>query len=277
MLQPGLSRWIWAVCIVGIALTAAGLMWTQRGPSWANKLFLERMTWPEVHAALEGGYKTVIIPTGGTEQNGPHVTLGKHNVVVEHTSREIAKKLGNTLIAPVIRYVPEGEAAPNPTGHMLWPGTISLPDPVFQQLLEATIRSLASHGFDEILLIGDSGGNQAAQSRAATAMNLEFANTGVTVQHVSDYYESNGQIAFLKAQGFSVEQIGNHAALRDTSELLYVKAGEVGRSETPVPSGWRAGFDGRPDLATQAIGKAMILLKVNAALEQIHRKRDENS
>lgn len=276
MCQARLRRTIWAVCIVGAALITANLMWVQQTPDPTNDLFLEHMTWPEVHAALEDGYRTIIIPTGGTEQNGPHVTLGKHNFVVEYASREIAEQLGNTLIAPVIRYVPEGDVAPNPTGHMQWPGTISLPEPVFQQVLEATIRSLASHGFKEILLIGDSGGNQAAQSRTATSTSLELATTGVIVQHVSDYYEKNGQIAFLEEQGFSAEQIGNHAALRDTSELMYVNADEVGRSRAPVPPGWSAGFDGQPDLATREIGKLMVQLKVNAALTQIQRRRDAN-
>ncbi len=73
----------------------------------------------------------------------------------------IARRLGKTLVAPVIAYVPEGNIDP-PEGHMTSPGTISLPEPVFAAVLEATARSFIATGFKTILFIGDSGGNQAA-------------------------------------------------------------------------------------------------------------------
>ncbi|NVO54843.1 creatininase family protein [Rhodobacteraceae bacterium B1Z28] len=268
------SRNVWVFCLAGFAFATLNYFQAASATFRPKQLFLEEMTWPEVHAALEAGYRTVIIPTGGTEQNGPHAVLGKHNFVVAHTSAQIAERLGGTLIAPVIAYVPEGDFGASPTGHMQWPGTISLPGPIFEQLLEATIRSFALHGFDEILLIGDSGGNQAAQSRVAAAMNLEFAPSGIAVQHISDYYDNNGQIAYLESLGFDKEQIGTHAGLRDTSELFFVKPDEANRIPLPIPSGWNSGFNGRPDLATSEIGEALILLKIEVALTQIHRLRD---
>src|SRR5215813_15111361 len=100
-----------------------------------DTVFLERLTWTEVRDAVAAGKTTIIIPTGGTEQNGPHMAIGKHNVRVSANSERIARMLGNALVAPVIAYVPEGTIDP-PTGHMRFPGTISIPDPVFRQVLE---------------------------------------------------------------------------------------------------------------------------------------------
>src|SRR5271155_5884328 len=77
--------------------------------------YLEDLTWPEVKERMEQGTDTIIIPTGGTEQNGPHIAIGKHNWIVRYTSGEIAKQLGNALAAPVIAYVPEGAIRP-PSG-----------------------------------------------------------------------------------------------------------------------------------------------------------------
>ena len=71
---------------------------------------------------IAAGKTTVIVPTGGTEQNGPHIVLGKHNYLVKYKAGEIAKQLGNALVAPVMAYVPEGEITP-PTGHMRFAGT----------------------------------------------------------------------------------------------------------------------------------------------------------
>ena len=77
-----------------------------------GSVFLEELTWMEVRDAIAGGKTTVIIPTGGTEQNGPHIVLGKHNYLVKYKAGEIASRLGNALVAPVVAYVPEGNVDP---------------------------------------------------------------------------------------------------------------------------------------------------------------------
>src|SRR5262245_36264876 len=73
------------------------------------------MTWVEVRAALERGYTTVIVPSGGIEQNGPHMIIGKHDHLVRAGAHRIASELGRTLVAPVVSYVPEGTYEP-PSG-----------------------------------------------------------------------------------------------------------------------------------------------------------------
>src|ERR1700730_3812015 len=111
-----------------------------------DTVFLKRLTWDEVRDSMAAVKTTIIIPTGGTEQNGPHMAIGKHNVRVAANADAIARRLGNALVAPVVAYTPEGDIDP-PTGHMRFPGTISMPDPVFRQVLEYAARSLKQHGF----------------------------------------------------------------------------------------------------------------------------------
>ena len=233
---------IFAITAIGILIWANPKSLMSSPGFEPGTLRLEDMTWPEVHAAIEAGYRTAIIPTGGTEQNGPHAILGKHNYVVAHTSDRIARTLGHTLIAPVIAYVPEGEYGPNPTGHMKWPGTLTLPEPVFEQVLEATVHSLATHGFNEILLLGDSGGNQRAQANVAASLNHTFAEEGITIRHVSDYYGNNGQATYLLQNGFAEAEIGDHAGLRDTSELQFTHPAGIHTETTPVPPKYVAGI-----------------------------------
>ena len=122
-------------------------------------VFLEELTWTEVRDAIDSGTTTIIIPTAGTEQNGPHMVLGKHKFIVNYASAMIARELGNTLVAPVVTYVPEGDVN-NPTrGHLSKAGTITFPEEFYTKLLEYAARSLAVHGFTDIVMIGDSGGN----------------------------------------------------------------------------------------------------------------------
>ncbi len=235
---------------------------------------LEELTWTEVDLALAEGYRAILIPTGGVEQNGPHMILGKHNHVARAAAERIAQTHGQMLVAPVIAHVPEGAIAPAPTGHMRWPGTISLPEDVFEDVLEATARSLAAHGFETIYFIGDSLLNQEPQARVAARLDSDLSQAGTRVFHVGDYYGANGQIDALLEQGFSEGEIGGHAGIRDTSELLAVHPGGIRRHPVPAPAGRDAGYGGAPSKATAAIGQEMLRLKVDAALAQIERLSD---
>jgi creatinine amidohydrolase/Fe(II)-dependent formamide hydrolase-like protein len=126
-----------------IALILLGCLLAPAAPLAAqtpDTVLLEELTWTEVRDALRAGKTTVIVPVGGTEQNGPHMALGKHNARVKVLSERIARALGDALVAPVIAYVPEGAIAP-PTGHMRFPGTITVPEAAFEKVLVSAARS----------------------------------------------------------------------------------------------------------------------------------------
>src|SRR5262245_41187877 len=98
-----------------------------------DSVFLEELTWLEVRDAMRAGKRTAIVATGGIEMNGPYLALGKHNYVLRATTEAIARQLGDALIAPIVPFVPEGDIEPQ-TGHMRYPGTISLTADTFQRL-----------------------------------------------------------------------------------------------------------------------------------------------
>ena len=231
-----------------------------------DTVFIDELTWEETRDALKAGKTTVIVPTGGTEKNGYHMVLGKHNYVVSFAANQIARKLGNTLVAPTIQYVPEGD--PDRQG----PGSISLPSPAYDLLLDAAARSLKAHGFKDILFIGDSGGNQAGMTAVAKTLNDEWKGTGTRVYGLVDYYEQ-GRVhyrAWLEAEyGYPDATIGTHAGIPDTSQMLYVHPVGI-RAERMLPWGGPAdsGVSGDPALATAAIGRMGIAFKVNAAINQ---------
>lgn len=233
-------------------------------------VFLEELTWTEVRDAIDGGTTTVIIPTAGTEQNGPHMVLGKHKFIINHASAMIARELGDALVAPVVTYVPEGDVN-NPTrGHMSKAGTITLPEEYFVKLLEYAARSLAVHGFTDIVLIGDSGGNQNGMEQVALMLNEEWADDEVRLHFVGDYYSNNGFREWLVAQGETPETIGGHAGISDTSQLLAVDPRHI-RTDKLAPGGGfpDSGVSGDPTRASVERGVRGIRFKVDAALNQI--------
>lgn len=151
-----------------------------------NSVWIEELTWMEIRDAMAAGKTTAIVSTGGIEQNGPYLALGKHNYVLEGACEGIARELGNALCAPVIKLVPEGSHDP-PTGHMRYPGTLSLRAETFQMVLEDVGMSLAAHGFEHVVYIGDSGGNQRGMAAAAEALNGR--NTNTSFHYVPEFYE----------------------------------------------------------------------------------------
>jgi creatinine amidohydrolase/Fe(II)-dependent formamide hydrolase-like protein len=238
-----------------------------------NTVFLEELTWPEVRDALQGGKTTIIFPTGGTEQNGPHMALGKHNVIVKYAAERIARQLGNALVAPVLAYVPEGELTP--TGHMRFPGTITLPSAYFMKVTEFAARSFKLHGFKDIVLLGDSGGNQAGLRAVAETLNQEWAHSDVRVHFVADYYTSgyatSGDFAnWLRSQGETPADIGQHAGILDTSQLLAIAPGLI-RSDKLAAAGTNetTGVSGNPKRASVAYGRKGLELRISAAVAQI--------
>jgi creatinine amidohydrolase/Fe(II)-dependent formamide hydrolase-like protein len=155
-----------------------------------DTVFTEEMTWMEVRDAIRAGKTSAIVATGGLEQNGPHVVTGKHNFVLRSTTEAIARRLGNALVSPIVPFVPEGSIDP-PSGHMRYPGTISLREETFQALLEDVCASLKQHGFLDILLIGDSGGNARGMQATADSLNEEWRGGPTRVYHVAEYYEQD--------------------------------------------------------------------------------------
>lgn len=264
--------------LAGIVLMALALL-LPAGRALArapDTVQLAELTWTEIRAAVRSGKTTIIIPIGGTEQSGPYIAVGKHNARVAALSKRIARALGNALVAPAIAYVPEGNINP-PTSHMRFPGTISIPNDVFQGMLEAAAASFRVHGFTTIVLLGDHGGYQAALKTVAAKTNRLWAARHWTgrVLYVPEYYEAT-QTTFLRelaARGFGAEA-GTHASLADTSLMLAVDPSMVRLQElraAPKPGARDGVYGGDPRHASAALGQLGVDAQVTAAVQAIRR------
>ena len=168
-----------------------------------DTVWLEEMTLMDVRDAMKAGKTTIIVPTGGIEPNGPWLALGKHNYVLKANCDAIARKLGDALCAPIIPLVPEGTIEPQ-DGHMRTAGTLSMREETFQMMLTDVVHSLKMHGFQNIILIGDSGGNVTGMRTVAQKLNTE-CNGSPVVAHVPEYYDYNSVGRLLVQLGVTRE------------------------------------------------------------------------
>ena len=218
-------------------------------------LFLEDYTSPELAAAIRAGKTTVLVPVGGTEQNGAHMVLGKHNVRVKALADKVARELGNALVAPVVAYVPEGSVNP-PTGHMRYPGTLTVPADVYRKLLASAARSLRQAGFRDIVFLGDHGDYRKDNEAVARELDREWTGTPARAIALDAYYRASteGFARTLKGRGYSDAEIGQHAGLADTSLALAVDPALVRgdlMQQPPSP-----GVLGDPRRASAELGRA---------------------
>lgn len=179
-----------------------------------NTVWLEEMTWMDVRDAVAAGKKTVIVPTGGMEPNGPWLVTGKHNYVLHTNCDAIARKLGNALCAPIVKFVPEGSYDP-PSGHMTSPGTITAREGTFRALLTDIAASLKAHGFENIIYIGDSGGNQGGQRAVADSLTALWKGAPV-VAHVQEYYDYASVAKHMEGKGVHPSKVDG---LHDDPEI----------------------------------------------------------
>ena len=180
----------WRAVAAALLCIAAPLAFAQAPKPQQSAPFsvvLEDHTWPELRDAIKAGKTTILVPIGGTEQNGPHMVLGKHNARAWEFALRIAAELGNALVAPEVGYVPEGSIEP-PADHMRFPGTISIPEDAFEKTLEGAARSFRRHGFRDVVFLGDHGGYRKSLDRVADKLNHEWGAGGTRVHALPEYY-----------------------------------------------------------------------------------------
>jgi creatinine amidohydrolase len=241
-------------------------------PAYAQvqSVFIEDLTWPEVRDAIAGGKRTAIIYVGSTEQNGPHMVIGKHNFVARALARRIAEELGDALVYPILPYAVAGNALTR-TGHMRFPGTVTLAPEAFFGVVRGVGQSALAAGFKVVAMMGDHGGGQEELALAAKELSVEARANDARVLFIGDLYaKSRVQMRELLAKrGLPTDE--DHAGIHDTSALLAIETtpGQwVHKDKLPLAEA-KTGVQGHPQFATPELGKIYNDMKVDLAVKQI--------
>ena len=183
---------------------------------------LELITHTELTERLKNGWTSVFIVTGGTEERGPQDVLGGHNILAKNHATMAAKKLGHTIVAPVLPFAVNATGL-NANREMAdQPGPIQLPADVFKQVQLSMIDSMARSGFKDIFVMGDHGGGQQQMKEAAEEMDKKWSAKDVHVYYVSDFYNKTHDDVDMYLYEHKLP-IAGHGAMMETSEMLYLE------------------------------------------------------
>jgi creatinine amidohydrolase len=254
------------VAFAALVLSAAPLVAQQ-------SVYIEDLTWPEVQQAIQSGKTSAIIYTGSTEQNGPHMAIGKHNFIARWVAGAIAIKLGDALVYPTLPFAPTGDAVKR-TAHMRFPGSVSLTPQTYRSVVHDVALSAIDAGFHNVFIMGDHGDGQDALGAVAKELDAQWKPKGVRVFYVPDLYfkEKQQAHAYEASHGFPTHDV--HAGTDDTSELMaldgqhrWIRTDKLAPSQGAETA--RTGVDGDPTKATAALGDAFLQYKIDDAVSQI--------
>jgi creatinine amidohydrolase len=254
-----------ALMVVGM------LVWAVAASAQARSVYIEDLTWLEIRDAMAAGRTSAIIYTGGTEQNGPHMALVKHNLIAHHVAGRIADRLGTALVYPILPFTPAGDATEK-TGHMRFPGTVSLTSEVYLGVVRQVAQSAVAAGFKSVFVMGDHGGGQAELKLAAEGADADARRKGARVHYVDIATQSGQQMnAYMKERNITP---GAHAGVAETAQVMALDpGGRLIRRERfatsaagPEPAN---GMVADVSPATADLGKVFLDFKINGAIEQI--------
>jgi creatinine amidohydrolase len=213
--------------LAAAGMLAAGAAMAQQKEAQVD---IELMTYPEIYAAIhEQGKTTVLVVNGGTEQRGPHAVLGGHTLTAKPQGVDIARKLGNALLAPVMPFSIAG-------GHLRakTPGSVHLPGPIFAAVNEAVVDSMVVNGFKNIVLMGEHGGGQKELAEVAKKMDAKYSPQGVHVFFCGDFYDKT-QAEFYAWLISNNLPPSTHGGIADTSLMMYLGGDAWVRKDKMVP------------------------------------------
>ena len=171
-------------------------------------VFLGEMTTLEVEAFLQHD-STVIVPTGSTEQHGPHGPLLTDVLIPQEVARRIAPRIG-ALVAPPINY-----ALSYP--HVGFTGVVHLRIPTFTALVEDLCVSLATVGFRRIVFLNGHYDNTYAIAYACADV-ADRMPAGVRAFPIN-YWDG---MSPAEAALFFDQNTGLHANQAETSAILAI-------------------------------------------------------
>ena len=235
------------------------------------ELFIERLSWTEVEAALAAGRRRAIVCAASTEQHGPHLPEATDALLGAAYAGGLAERLGDALVAPIIRPACSEH-------HMAFAGSMTISETLLMDIIDAYLASLRRHGFERFVVMSSHGGNYPVLAR------WERERPASDTVVLSDFQVFEAGFEAIRRFG-RTDTAGPHAEVLETSMMLHLHpelvhmeravTGFTGKSslDDVLSRGMRAitpnGVLGDPVGATAEMGAAVLEAIVDRLRQQV--------
>jgi creatinine amidohydrolase len=271
-----------ALCSLSIPLVSAAMVQAQNADAShplreyvnpplirpVDTVFMEDMTWLEIRDAMKAGKTTVIVPAGGLEASGPFLILDKHQRMLRGSTDMIARKLGNALIAPVIRYVPPDDGN---RGNYLGDFNISLA--AYKSTLSDICTALKNDGFKEIVLIGDHQGAQQGMKEVSEELSQKWTGGSTRVHYIAEYYDRRAVNNYVKTTLGITEARGGFGDNYYNTAILMAVSPESARLQERTEANQLTvnGVNIKPIEKTTENGKVILQMQTDQTVKAIQK------
>jgi creatinine amidohydrolase len=173
-------------------------------------MLLENLTWPEVKK-IRWNPTMVLFPLGSFEQHGPHLPLTTDTDIVSAIARRIEKQRPpKVLCLPTLW---PGHS----THHLFFPGTLSVSQMPYIQMVVELCRSVTKMGAKKVFLLNGHGGNDVPLRASLRELKTEFPK----VEFVFASYWSLASESIKRVRESELGGLG-HACEMETSIMLHL-------------------------------------------------------
>jgi creatinine amidohydrolase len=233
----------------------------------SNVLHWDRLTREEIASVAADAL--LVLPTGTTEQHGPHLATGTDALIataVAEQAAAAARRPETILLAPTLSYGASDH-------HLSFGGTLSLGVTTFQLVLRDLLASAAAAGCRRVFLLNGHGGNAAACAIAVAEASRDHGLVAATAL-VSDLVDAADVDGPKRGHAGSFETSLVLALDRERArpDRAVPSPGGEARTRAPglvvgEPGRWQEldGFTDRPDEASVERGERALAACVRAA------------
>lgn len=174
----------------------------------------------ELKTALPSG--VVVLPTGATEQHGPHLVTGHDVFMIEHIARSAAERSASECDVTLAPALPFGSSA----HHLPFGGTLSLSTDTYYQVVRDLVESMLEDGAQRVFLLNGHGGNHELNVLVARDVAIEQPPESGVVLAAASYWDI-AEAAVAADERFTGVSMPGHAGLFETATMLAVDPSRV--------------------------------------------------
>ena len=171
-------------------------------------------SWPEIEQADKN--KVVVQPLASLEQHGHHAPLLTDTILVTSVAEGVHERLQDEIYLLPALWLGASQH------HLDFPGTVSVPNQLYSEIIKSMARSFVRAGFRRIFFLNGHGGNTVPGTHALTELTGESDECNDAYLALVDYWTLAQPAMEPARHGMETPRL-THSCEYETSMMLFLQ------------------------------------------------------